>query len=243
MPTSPDPAPSRPAPLAISLGGLRLLARAVAHRPVEIRPESLADRLPYLSGGTIVVDTELATPVREQVVVQAAMLAAGSFDPRIMRSLVGRTRVTERYCLLEGVRAVLARRAEVPGAVLRRVVDLERVPRSAGPDESRRLADRVRSLPGTPEFFGQVRPLQMLLARDWRGAAVAGDPGDVEEQASQPSEDEGEESSLLKALSNPLFGENVIGRMLRSMFGSTSGPCDDPGAEGSGASVPRTAAN
>jgi nitric oxide reductase NorD protein len=244
MPTSPDPAPNPPAPAGVSLGGLRLLAGAVAHRPVEIRPEPLADRRPYLAGGTIVVDVELAAPVREQVVVQAAMLAAGSFEPRIIRSLVGRSRATERYCLLEGVRAVLAGRAAVPGSVLGRVECLEQVPRTAGPDESRRLADRAMrdsKLPPTPEFFGQIRPLQVLLARDRAGTPVAGDLGRVQERADPDPEDEGEESSLLRALSNPLFGENAIGRMFRTLFGNSSSPSDDPAADGSGPASARAA--
>jgi nitric oxide reductase activation protein len=62
------------------------------------------------------------------------------------------------------------------------------------------------------------------------------------EPEQENDQEEGEESKLLKALSNPLFGENAIGRMFRNMFGQSSSPSEDAESEGSGPSAMRTAA-
>jgi len=59
----------------------------------------------------------LSFAARDQVVVQAAMLAVGSFEPKIMRALMGRSRSAGRYCALEGVRAVRVLADLVPSSV------------------------------------------------------------------------------------------------------------------------------
>jgi hypothetical protein len=236
MSTSADPGPS-PA-------GLRLLARAVGQLPLDVRLEDLPGRRGYLSGTGLVLDQRLDAMSREQAVIQAAMLAEGSFDPAILRSLLGRTRTTARYCALEGARAVRARRELVPRSVLRRVSALTGIPLSAGPEESRRLADRPRS-PEAPDFFGEIRPLRMLVARGAAGVPTHPPGPDALESAEPPGDknqdDEGEESRLLKLLSNPLFGQNAISRMFRSMFGQGSGPSPNSESGSSGPSAVRAA--
>src|SRR5205807_1589402 len=76
------------------------------------------------------------------------------------------------------------------------------------------------------------------------GTPVTGDvsAGDMEAEQENDEQEEGEESKLLKALSNPLFGENAIGRMFRNMFGQSSSPSEDSDSDGSGPSAMRTAA-
>jgi hypothetical protein len=238
-PTSPEA--GSPAPDGPSLAGLRLLAQAVSRWPLEVRSEPLTEPRAYVSGNAVVVDSPLPEQVRTQVVIQAAMAAAGSFDPKIMRSLMGRSRSTSRYCLLEGARAVRRLADTVPASVLRQVEALEGVPATTSAEESRKLALSKTTIPPAPEFFGQVKPLQVLRAGDRGGVPVDSDPGEVEQEQNQDSDEEGEESKLLKALSNPLFGENAIGRMFRNLFGQSSSPSDDSDAQGSGPSAMRTA--
>lgn len=247
MPTSPDapapaPASATTRPDGPSLAGLRLLAQAVSRWPLEVRAEALTEPRAYVSGNAVVVDESLPDGVRTQVVIQAAMAAAGSFEPKIMRSLMGRSRTTSRYCLLEGTRAVRRLAATVPASVLRQVEALAGVPATASAEESRKLALSKTAIPPAPEFFGQVKPLQVLRAGDRGGVPVDSDPGEVEQEQPQDLEEEGEESKLLKALSNPLFGENAIGRMFRNLFGQSSSPStEDTDSDGSGPSAMRTA--
>jgi hypothetical protein len=236
MPTSAESGPSQ--------AGLRLLARAVCQLPLDVRLEPLETRRGYLSGTGLVLDQQLDALSRDQVVIQAAMLAEGTFDPAILRSLLGRTRTTARYCALEGVRAIRARRDVVPRSVLRRVSALTEIPLSTGPVESRRQAERARS-PEAPDFFGEIRPLRMLITRG-AGARVPTNPSqpDEPESAEPPGDpdDEGEESTLLKLLSNPLFSQNAISRMFRSMFGQAGGPSPDSESDStSGPSAMRAA--
>jgi nitric oxide reductase activation protein len=214
---------------------------------LEVRPEALVDPRAYITGNVVVVEDSLSPLVRDQVVVQAAMLAVGSFEPRIMRALMGRSRSASRYCALEGVRAVRVLADLVPGSVARRVLEVaeaEGIPRTATAEESRKLALSKAGLPPAPDFFGQVRPLQILIGRDQGGTPVTGEvsPGELEAEQENEDQEEGEESKLLKALSNPLFGENAIGRMFRNMFGQSSSPSEDSDSDGSGPSAMRTAA-
>ena len=105
------------APEGYSLTGLRMLSQAISGRPLEVRPEPLVDPRAYVTGNAIVVEESLTFAARDQVVVQAAMLAAGSFEPRVMRALMGRGRSTSRYCALEGVRAVRVLGGLIPPSV------------------------------------------------------------------------------------------------------------------------------
>jgi hypothetical protein len=235
-------------PTGYSLTGLRLLSQAVSGRPLEVRPEPLVDPRAYITGNAIVVEESLAFEVRDQVVVQAAMLAVGSFEPKIMRALMGRSRSAGRYCALEGVRAVRVLADLVPSSVSRRVLEVAEVndiPLTSSAEESRKLALSKARLPLAPDFFGQVRPLQILIGGEQGGTPVTGDDvpaGEMEPEQENEDQEEGEESKLLKALSNPLFGENAIGRMFRNMFGQSSSPSEDSDSDGSGPSAMRTAA-
>lgn len=245
MPTSAEAVapPSDTSTPGYSLTGLRLLSQAVSGRPLEVRPESLVDPRAYITGNAIVVEQSLTFAARDQVVVQAAMLAVGSFEPRIMRALMGRSRSASRYCALEGVRAVRVLADLIPPSVARRVLAVEGIPHTASAEESRKLALGKARLPLAPDFFGQVRPLQILIGGEQGGTPVTGDvSGDAEVEPENEDQDEGEESKLLKALSNPLFGENAIGRMFRNMFGQSSSPSEDSDSDGSGPSAMRTAA-
>jgi hypothetical protein len=215
---------------------LQLLARAISGRSLEVKTQPLANGLGFLSGGTLVVDTELTARSRRQVVIQTAMLAEGSFDQRIMRSLLGKGRTTARYCALEGARAVRARNALVPGSVLREVLAVDAIPATESPDQSRRLADRTR-IPEAPDFFGQIKPLQMLIGGNAAplGGRTSDAGGGVERDGEEDSEDESEESSILNAFNTPMPGINLLVRMLRSIFDASSAPGSpsDTGESGS----------
>src|SRR5437899_1264627 len=96
-----------------------LLASAVAGRKVAVvvgEPE-----LSHTDGETIYAAAAEPDAVRDAVVVQAALLGAGSFDPRTVVRLAGRKRLRNRYLTLEVVRAMSVLGTSAPRIVAERV--------------------------------------------------------------------------------------------------------------------------
>ena len=89
----------------------RLLATFIAGRSVDIAEASVGEpahtngQVIFVSAGRSVVEQ------RREMLVQSALLGAGSLDQRLVKALRGRPTVTRRYLALEG-RRVLAELAE-----------------------------------------------------------------------------------------------------------------------------------
>src|SRR5438067_93772 len=97
----------------------KLLAGAVAGRSVAVAGG--ADSRSWSDGETIFLRSDDDHPARDTLVVQAALLAAGSLDPGIVRKTTGRNGMRLRYLTLEAMRAITLVGDAVPRTIAVRV--------------------------------------------------------------------------------------------------------------------------
>jgi hypothetical protein len=186
-------------------GDLTLLASAIAGRSVALAEDEVA----WTDGTTIYVPPD-APPA--SIAVQASLIAAGSLDGEVLRSL-GRNRArARRYLAVEGHRALAANEAVLP-RYARRLID--RSVTSDSPAASLALADQLVLEP--PAAFGELRP------RD-----VDDDGVDVSVL-----------SALSVGRGGPLG--RLLARLLRSGAGTSgSGALGDGAVHAAGAAAPDT---
>lgn len=176
--------------------------------------------------------------VRAQVLLQAALLRAGSLEAVVVRQLFGRPSLTRRYLAVEGRRALLEISNLVANGVCPEVDRLSMIVSS--PEESLAVArSRVR-VPTAPVWFGQIRPRQLLAS----GALAAGDEaiaralgqralGVPEEMPDEQDDDEDEydSRSIFEAVAT-MLGDNPLARVLRNQLGTRDRSVSGPGGQG-----------
>ncbi len=126
---------------------LRFIASYVAGRALDVS-QAPAGEAAYTNGRAVFVSAEagLATQRREML-VQSALLGAGSLDPRLVKALRARPTVARRYLALEGDRVLAELATRLPlAATLRPAVP----PRTASADESLRAARSRADVVGPP---------------------------------------------------------------------------------------------
>lgn len=208
----------------------RLLATYLAGRAVDVA-EAAAGQDAYTDGDAIFVPAGgSAERQRRQVLVQGALLGAGSLDRRLVKRLRARPKVARRYLALEGHR-VLADLA--PTVALAAALRPDGAPRTASADDSLEMARGTIPIAGPPMWFGVIRPAQ-LLASSVRGAAPATDAdlrAAIELVAAREPDDEddaaSEDSKILKLFENPLFSSRALADFLRKLLGEGSSRGDD----------------
>ena len=100
------------------LQALGMLASALAGRPVAVAELQPGERS-WTDGQTIFVDAAARIRAKlEAIAVQASMIAAGSLDPEVVRSLVRQPRLARRYLAVEGHRALVANGGLLPGILV-----------------------------------------------------------------------------------------------------------------------------
>lgn len=213
----------------------RLFASFIAERPLDVM-EAAAGELAYTDGQFIFVSAGLSLPEqRREVLVQSALLGAGSLDSQWIKTLRGRPGAARRYLALEG-RRVLADLAEwIPLAA---VLDAgEPVTASAG--ESLELAKGRSKIAEPPVWFGVIRPSRLLAVVTGPGAQATKkdlrldfDSTDLPESDDDQEEDQGKPSKLLRLFDNPLFNSQALSDYMRKTFGMSRAPGEgSPGAE------------
>lgn len=215
----------------------RFLAGFLAGRPVEVAV-ARADEPAYTDGQTIFVSANADRDrQRREVLVQGALLGAGSLDGRYVRRLRARPSVARRYLGLEGYRVL----AELgPRIALAASVAPDSAAQSASCEESLQIALGRTELDAPPNWFGAIKPSKLIRTR-----GVAGSPAtdaDVRTIAEHPDasemdeddDDDGpaEKSRILKLFEAPL-GMQAPAKFLRTLFGSSR----SSGSEGAGAEV------
>src|SRR5688572_20087118 len=144
---------------------LRLLASAIAGRPVEV-VATTAEEHAWTDGGTIHLPAvaERRDEMR-MVVLQASLIAAGSLDAEVLARLGRRPSLARRYLTLEGHRALSASEALLPAAV-RELID-DRTAASASTPQGSLAAARGRTpIDDPPRWFGALEPRRVLEASD-----------------------------------------------------------------------------
>lgn len=204
---------------------LRFIASYVAGRALDVS-QAPAGEAAYTNGRAVFVSAEagLATQRREML-VQSALLGAGSLDPRLVKALRARPTVARRYLALEGDRVLAELATRLPlAATLRPAVP----PRTASADESLRVARSRADVADPPDWFGVIRPARLL----GDSGAAGGKATDVDlrlqlnvtESHEDHDDDDGEgsgDSKILKLFDNPVFNSPALSDFLRRLLGGS----------------------
>ena len=208
------------------LHALGMLASAFAGRAVAVDAQRPGDP-PWTDGQTIFVDPSL--PARTHlaaVAVQASMIAAGSFDPDMVRPLARHSRLAKRYLAIEGHRALVAN-ADILPRVLGSLGNAEIARRSNSPAESLALALGNAAVDDPPPEFGVVRAGK-LLATSARAATRAEQEhaahiprGRQRQELEELDDGEVDETDDPDLFTSPVGGGGFIGKWLKKMLSST----------------------
>jgi Mg-chelatase subunit ChlD len=223
----------------------RLLATYIAGRSVEVA-EAPAGQPPYTNGHFIFVSPGgTVEQQRREMVLQAALLGAGSLDPRLVRRLRARSTVARRYLALEGRRVLagLAQHISLDDELLP-----DERPSTATADESLEVAKSRTKVADPPGWFGVIKPSRLMAAPAAPGGRATDkdlrlrfDPIDMPSSEDDDEDDDGGksgESKILKLFESPLFNNQSMSDYFRKMFGGSRSPGD--GAAGAEMAVRST---
>jgi nitric oxide reductase NorD protein len=212
----------------VSPDRFRFLATYIAGRSVGVTAAP-AGQPAYTNGQFIFVSADGAVEEqRREMLVQAALLAAGSLDPRLVKGLRARATIARRYLALEGHRALaeLAQRIPLDAALL-----FDGQPETSTADDSLKVAKSRVEVADPPEWFGVIKPSRLLGPTVGPGGQATNkdlklqfDPIDMPESddEDEDSDDDGGksgESKILKLFESPLFNNQSMSDYFRKMFG------------------------
>ncbi len=206
----------------------RFLATYLARRFLDVCA-ALPGEAARTDGRVVYVSCDATSDVqRREVVVQAALLGAGSLDSKFVKGLWGRPKSARRYLALEGRRVL----ADIAGGVpIVAVFGPAGEPKTASAAESLEVACGRRPVADPPDWFGVIRPSRLLGAAAARPAAAPTDKdlrlGSeflVSEDSDADDEGQGQESKILKLFQNPLIGSNALTSMLLKALGALRSP-------------------
>jgi hypothetical protein len=161
-----------------------LLASAIANRPLQVSAGAPGE-LAWTDGKVVFIDAGQAMPEQlTALVVQAALLAAGSLSRQIASALVRRPALTKRYLAVEGPRALASVAALLPPS-LHWLLSASVHVASDSPAASLAVARARTALPDPPLGFGTIRARQWLAhpADAASGTAAASKPRTLVELA------------------------------------------------------------
>lgn len=215
---------------------LALLASAMASRRMAVAPSGCDEA--WTDGQTVFVPDADHRDQLTALVVQAALVAAGSLSPRVVVRLVGRRATAARYLALEVRRAVSLLGYAAPRSVADAASVVGQLPLTGTAEESLRLAIADESIPESPPLFGVLRPRKVVgirAAAFGRASGTARD--DAAERTDEPDlidEDvDAEPTWLQKLLLEASGGSNPLARALQLFGSGRSGESEngDGGAE------------
>ncbi len=211
----------------------RLLATYIAGRPVDVA-EAPAGEAAHTDSQVIFVSP--GRPLAEQrreMLIQGALLGAGSLDRRLVKALRARPSTARRYLALEGHRVLAELADRMPlAAALRPDASV----RTASADESLEKARSPAEIADPPDWFGIIRPSRLLASSAGSPATdkelrLRFDPVDLPE-ADDDDAEPARESKILKLFESTLFNSRTVSDFFRKILGSSRYPGDSAaGAE------------
>jgi nitric oxide reductase NorD protein len=200
----------------------RLLATFIAGRPVEVGQAPRGEAA-HTNGRVIFISADRSVAdQRGEVLIQSALLGAGSLDRRLVRALRARPSVARRYLALEGRRVLADLAEQLPLAAALRVTG---EPCTANADESLRMARAQTKIADPPQWFGVIRPSRLLASTAGPGGQATNSDLRLKfEPIHEPEADDEEqsgESKILKLFETPLFNSPALSEFLRKLFGSS----------------------
>jgi nitric oxide reductase NorD protein len=214
----------------------RFLAAYIAGRAVDVA-EASAGEAAHTDGKVIFVSA--GRPLAEQrreMLIQSALLGAGSLDRRLVKALRARPSTARRYLALEGHRVLAELARQIPLAA---ELCPDGAPRTVTADDSLDMAKSPAEIADPPEWFGVIRPSRLLAASDAPGSQpthkelrLQFDPVDLPEADDDGDAEPARESKILKLFESPLFNSRTVSDFFRKMLGSSRSPGDSAaGAE------------
>ncbi|MEV4235742.1 nitric oxide reductase activation protein NorD [Nocardia sp. NPDC050408] len=216
----------------------RLLATFIAGRAVEVA-EAPAGQPAHTNGQIIFVSAgRSVAEQRREMLLQTALLGAGSLDQRLVKALRARPVVARRYLALEGRRVIVDLAERIPLAA---GLGPHEPPATSSAEESLEVAGGRVPVADPPEWFGAIKPSRLLARSAAPGARATNkelrlefDPIDLPE--ADDDDDDGSEQSgrskILALFENPLFNSRALSDKLRKLFGNSRAPGDgSAGAE------------
>lgn len=208
----------------------RFLASFLAGRPLGVTKAAEGEAA-YTDGQQVFVSAGgTVQEQRQEVLLQCALLGAGSLDHERVKQLRGRPQIARRYLALEGQRVLAELATRLPLAAALRP---EREPTTTSADESLVLARSRKTIADPPAWFGVIRPSRLLAPAAGPGAQATQkdlrlqfDLTDVPEAENDGDEDQTEGSKILKLFENPLFSSSSMSDFFRKMFSMSRSPSD-----------------
>ncbi|OBF25463.1 VWA domain-containing protein [Mycobacterium kubicae] len=206
----------------------RLLATYLAGRSVDIAETAEAAhtnaQVIFVSAGRTEAEQ------RREILVQSALLGAGSLDQRLVKALRARPALARRYLAVEGCRVLAALAAEVPLVATLRP---DGEPSTATADESLEVAKSRMAVADAPEWFGVIKPSRLLSAAVGPGGQPTNkelrlqfDLIDIPEGDDDGDQEQSGGSKILKLFENPLFSSQALSDHFRKLFGNSRAPGD-----------------
>jgi nitric oxide reductase NorD protein len=206
----------------------RLLASYIAGRSVDVA-EASAGEAAHTDSTVIFVSAGRAlAEQRREMLIQSALLGAGSLNRRLVKALRARPSLARRYLALEGHRVL----AELAGRLpLAAELCPDGAPRTATADESLDLAQSPLEIADPPDWFGVVRPSRLLARSAGPGSQATDkelrlqfDPVDLPAADDDGDAEPASESKILKLFESPLFNSRTVSDFFRKMLGSSRSP-------------------
>lgn len=222
---------------------LRLLAGFLAGRSVDVAVAP-AGEAAYTDGQVVFVSAGADPDMqRREVLVQCALLGAGSLDRAYVTRLRGRSLLARRYLRLEGHRVLTELGRRVPLAA---AMSLDPPPRSSSSRDSLEIAESRTTLDAAPDWFGTIKPSKLVRSRDEPASRPSGTYArmDVEHTSEMDEDDDdadpSQKSWILKLFELPV-GAQAPAKFLRALFGSSrSSGNEGAGGELEAGSIQRT---
>jgi len=212
----------------------RFVATFIAGTPVDVT-EAPAGQPAHTDGEVIYVSAGGSTAQhRREMVLQSALLGAGSLNRQSVKALRGRPATARRYLAVEGHRVL----AELAGRLpLAAALCPEGEPRTASIAESLALARSRSGVDDPPDWFGVIKPTRLHASATARGSTATDDDLSLD-VAGHPEHDDGDDDStpgetskILKLFEAPMNSQ-ALSDFLRKLFGGAPSSGDDTaGAE------------
>lgn len=205
---------------------LRLLATFVAGVSIDVA--QAPDGQPAYTDGQTVYVTAGASfdQMRREMLVQSALLGAGSLAPGYLKALRARPSTARRYLALEGRRVLADLAQRLPIAA---TLQSEGAPCTAGAGESLALARSRKPVHDPPDWFGVIKPRAVVPAAAGPGSAAGeNDPGalSTDEEETGDEDEPGGSSKILKLFEAPISSQ-ALSEFLRKLFGGAKSNGED----------------
>jgi nitric oxide reductase NorD protein len=221
----------------MTLNRFRLLASFVARRPIEVTAAP-AGEAPHTNGRVIYVSGDRSVDQqRREVLLQSALLGAGSLDRELVARLRARPSLAHRYLSLEGHRVLSELAPQLPLAA---ALASDRKSVTSTADESLEIARRRTKVADPPEWFGVIKPFRLLGPFAGPGTQATDNELRLEFDVvdlPKADDDDGDpeqwgQSKILKLFDNPLFKSQALSDYFRKLLGGSRSTGDGPaGAE------------